>query len=103
MLSFLRNRGQTEDHPAFAAMPVKMVTAGPARLRLAVHVSGRLGGGIPPLVCLAGYTRTMLDASDFMRSFRQLDDAGRPIVTIDMPGRGRSARLPAKSAYSTLS
>lgn len=102
MLSFLRNRGQTQDHPAFAAMPVRMMTAGPARMQLAVHVSGRLGNGPLPLVCLGGYTRNMLDFSDFIRSMRQAEDMKRGIAAIDLPGRGRSANLPPKSHYSTL-
>lgn len=102
MLSFLRRRGETQDHPAFGAMPVTMITAGPARLQLAVHMAGRLGDSVPPIVCLAGYTRNMLDFSDFIRSFRQSGDAQRAIVAIDLPGRGRSTRLPERSTYSTI-
>lgn len=102
MLSFLRNRGQTQDHPAFAAMPVRMMTAGPARMQLAVHVSGRLGNGPLPVVCLGGYTRNMLDFFDFIRSMRQAEDMKRGVAAIDLPGRGRSANLPPKSHYSTL-
>lgn len=102
MLPFLRKRTRIEDHPAFAAMPVSHVTAGPARLQLAAYVSGRLSGEGLPLVCLAGYTRNMLDFSDFIRAFRQRDDRERAIIAIDLPGRGRSAHLPAKSGYSTI-
>lgn len=103
MLSFLRNRGQTQDHPAFSAMPVRKLTAGPGRLQLAVHCSGSLRNGPLPVVCLGGYTRNMLDFSDFIRNLRSVEDKKRGIVAIDLPGRGRSAPLPAKSTYSTLS
>lgn len=103
MLSFLRKRDMIEDHPPFAAMPVRMVTAGPAHLQLAVHMAGRLGaGGSAPIVCLGGYTRNMLDFADFIRGFRLTEDGRRAIVAIDLPGRGRSAYLPPKARYSTL-
>lgn len=102
MLSFLRKRGPTQEHPAFEAMPASMVTAGPARLQLAVHVTGPSSSGALPIVCLAGYTRNMLDFADFMRSFRQIDDRERAIAAIDLPGRGRSTSLDTKTAYSTL-
>jgi pimeloyl-ACP methyl ester carboxylesterase len=103
MFSFFRNRSQTQEHPPFSAMPIRMITAGPARLQLAVHMAGSPGTGQPPLVCLGGYTRNMLDFCDFIRSFQQIDGTKRAIAAIDLSGRGRSARLPAKSSYSTLS
>lgn len=83
-------------------MPVQMITAGDARVRLAVHVSGQLAGGLIPLVCLPGYTRNMLDFADFINRVSRLESADRAIVAIDMPGRGRSSHLPKDVPYSTL-
>ncbi|WP_196259061.1 alpha/beta hydrolase [Pelagibacterium limicola] len=100
MFSFLR-RNKMQEHPAFPAMPATMVTAGPARLQLAVHMSGRTGGALPPLICIGGYTRNMLDFADFIRNFRA-QYPERSVATLDLPGRGRSAHLSAKSGYSSL-
>ncbi len=89
------------DHPPFAALPVRMITVGLARDRLAVHVAGRLGGGRMPLLCVPGYTRNMSDFTEFaVIAGRQLG-ADWPIVLIDLRGRGRSADRARADDYTT--
>ena len=94
-------RALPDDHKALAALPVRMLTIGPASEQVAVHVSGPLGDGRTPVICLAGYNRNMADWSDFLRLGRQNLSATTPIVLVDLKGRGRSTDR-RHSSYSTL-
>jgi pimeloyl-ACP methyl ester carboxylesterase len=78
-----------------------MITIGPASEQVAVHVSGPLGDGRTPVICLAGYNRNMADWSDFLRLARQNLSAATPVVLVDFKGRGRSTDR-RHSPYSTL-
>lgn len=91
-----------DDHKALAALPVRMITIGPASEQVALHVSGPLGDGRTPVICLAGYNRNMADWSDFLRLARQNLNDKTPIVLPDLKGRGRSTDRRLASAYSTL-
>lgn len=90
------------DHKALAALPVRMVTVGPAREQMAVHVSGSLGPGRMPIVCIAGYNRNMADWSDLLRLAGQTLTDATPFVLVDLKGRGRSTDRPSAAAYSSL-
>ncbi|MBN9345772.1 MAG: alpha/beta hydrolase [Devosia sp.] len=97
-----RPRPIPPDHKAFAALPVRMVTVGAAHEQMAVHVSGPLGPGRVPVVCLAGYNRNMADWSDFLRLAGQSHDETTPFVLIDLKGRGRSTDRARAATYSSL-
>lgn len=90
------------EHKAFTALPVRMITVGPAQEQLAVHVSGRLGPDRTPVVCVAGYNRNMADWSDFVRLAGQTLDDTTPLILIDLKGRGRSTDRTRAAAYSSL-
>ncbi|WP_404404473.1 alpha/beta fold hydrolase [Pelagibacterium halotolerans] len=86
-----------DDLEQFAALPVERICPGPAGRTLAVHYTGQLSGESTPIVCIAGYNRTMLD-------YRALADglkSERPVVLLDLAGRGRSDPLPRNAAYTT--
>ena len=76
-----RARPIPADHKAFADLPVQMITVGPARERMAVHVGGSLGPGRTPVICVAGYNRNMADWSAFQRlaSQRPQEQAAPPV------------------------
>lgn len=97
-----RARSLPTDHHAFAALPVRMITVGPAREQMAVHVSGALGPGRTPVVCIAGYNRNMSDWAEFARVATQTLDASAPLILVDLKGRGRSSDRPRAAAYSSL-
>ena len=78
------------DHPAFAGLPVSMVTVDRPAAPMAVHMHGRLGGGRLPLICLAGYQRNMADYADFLAGARNVLGEDWPIALVDLRGRGRS-------------
>jgi pimeloyl-ACP methyl ester carboxylesterase len=90
------------DHPPFAALPVRFVTAGGANERLAVHIAGRLGEERPPLLCLPGYTRNMTDFTEFASLIRQRLGPDWPVVLVDLRGRGRSSDRARAADYSSL-
>ncbi len=98
-----RPRPIPTDHKALAALPVRMVTVGPAAEQLAVHVSGTLGPDRTPIVCVAGYNRNMADWSDFLRLAGQALDGTTPFILVDLKGRGRSTDRLRAVAYSSLS
>lgn len=100
---FSRRRQIPDDHPAFAGLPVTLITMGDARTRAAVHLRGDFGRGRLPLVCLAGYNRNMSDFSAFADYFQRLGDGGWPMVLVDLPGRGRADDRPRGTAYGTPS
>lgn len=79
-----------------------MVTVGPAREQMAVHVAGRLLPERMPLVCVAGYQRNMADYAGFLRLYRQMMGESSPVVLIDLKGRGRSTDRPNREDYSTV-
>ncbi|MEO7220835.1 MAG: alpha/beta hydrolase [Devosia sp.] len=97
-----RPRPIPTDHKAFAALPVRMVTVGPAREQMAVHVSGTLGPGRTPVVCVAGYNRNMADWSEFLRLAGQALDETTAFILVDLKGRGRSTDRGRAAAYSSL-
>ncbi|MEQ1899129.1 MAG: alpha/beta hydrolase [Devosia sp.] len=94
-------RSIPSDYKVFAALPVNMVTVGDPHEQMAVHVSGQLGGGRLPLVCVPGYHRNMADFADFVRVMRQLDPE-QVVVLVDLKGRGRSADRARRDHYSTV-
>lgn len=96
-----RRRRIPDGHPPFADLPVRMIAARRGRERLAVHVSGRLGPGDLPLVCLAGFERNMADHSDLVRLLRRRLGEDYPIVLVDLLGRGRSDDRADKTAYAS--
>ncbi len=90
------------DHKILSALPVQMVTVGPAREAMAVHVAGRLRRGRAPVICVAGYNRNMADYADFTRLARSLLPHDTPIVLVDFKGRGRSGDRRRLEDYSSL-
>lgn len=86
-----RKRTIPPDHPAFAGLPVKMITLGDGGEQAAVHVAGRLSSQIMPLICLAGFQRNMSDFTELRSYFQRLVGGDWPIVLIDFQGRGRSS------------
>jgi pimeloyl-ACP methyl ester carboxylesterase len=88
------------DHKPFLALPVQMVTVGPAAEQMAVHVDGVLAGGQIALVCTAGYQRNMSDYAAFIRQLRQLGEMA-PVVLIDLKGRGRSTDRTQRADYGS--
>ncbi len=90
------------DHPAFADLPVRLITIGGGKLGIAVHASGDFSAGLVPVVGLAGYHRNMSDFAGFAVRFRTRKKADWPLILIDLPGRGRSGRRRGPSQYSTL-
>ncbi|WEK06516.1 MAG: alpha/beta hydrolase [Candidatus Devosia phytovorans] len=96
-----RKRTVPADHPAFADLPVTMVTLA-AGLRAAVHVSGTLSSRRLPVVCIPGYQRNMSDFSDFAAYFRRAGGGEWPVVLIDLPGRGRADDRQRAEDYSSL-
>lgn len=97
-----RSRHIPEDHKAFAALPVSMITVGHAGEQLAVHLSAPLRPGVVPIVCLAGYNRNMADWRGFLRLARQNLGERMPLVLVDFKGRGRSTDRKAATDYSSL-
>lgn len=95
---FFRRADPIDMLPQFAALPITQVCPCAAARPLAVHVAGDLSVPRAPLVCIPGYVRNMLDFAALARGIA----ADRPVVLIDLAGRGRSAALPREIAYSTL-
>ncbi len=95
-----RARTVPVDHPAFAALPVSHIALG-SGLRVAVHVAGQFSSQVLPVVCLPGYQRNMSDFAEFASSLRRTIGGDRPVVLIDLPGRGRSDDRP-RGDYSSL-
>ncbi len=96
---FERTRTVPEDYRSFQSLPVTRFTVGPADEQIAVHVSGNLGIGRIPIVCVPGYQRNMADFADFANHFHRLYSADWPVVLIDLKGRGRSSDRRDKSRY----
>jgi pimeloyl-ACP methyl ester carboxylesterase len=78
-----------------------MIAVGDAREIMAVHVSGRLLIGRPPVVCVPGYQRNMSDYTEFTGLFHRMMGEDWPVVLIDLKGRGRSADRTDKGRYVT--
>lgn len=97
-----KRRSVPADHPPFAHLPVSMIETRDPRVRMAVHVSGSLADRHTPLVCLAGLNRNMSDFTGFMSFARRSAMANRPIVLIDLPGRGRADDRINGGNYSSL-
>jgi pimeloyl-ACP methyl ester carboxylesterase len=91
-----------DDHPAFAALPVTMLTIGDAGSEMAVHVAGRLGPGRLPVICVPGYNRNMVDYEPLLRAAARLLDPLAPLVLVDLKGRGRSSDRARMDEYSSL-
>ncbi len=96
---FERTRTVPEDYRGFQGLPVRRFTIGPADEQIAVHVSGRLGIGRIPVVCVPGYQRNMSDFADFVNHFRGAHIDDWPVVLVDLKGRGRSSDRRDKSRY----
>ena len=96
-----RQRKYPPDHPAFATLPVQMVTLGDGGLQAAVHVGGVLGSRRVPVVCIAGYQRNMTDFSEFAAYFQRVGGGEWPVVLIDLPGRGRSSDRTKSQDYGS--
>lgn len=90
-----------DDLPQFAGHPISRICPGPAGRRLAVHVVGALARDETPLVCIPGYTRNMLDFTGLADGLSGLAQSTRPVVLIDLAGRGRSDRVPKGVPYLT--
>ena len=90
-----RKRFVPPDHPAFAALPVRMVTVAAAGVQVAVHVSGTLSSRRLPVVCVPGYQRNMTDFSAFADYFQRLG-GGQMAGGADRPARARTGRRPGK-------
>ena len=95
-------RALPDDHSAFAALPVTMLTIGAAGSEIAVHVAGRLGPGRLPVLCVPGYNRNMVDYEPLVRAAAKMLDPINPLVLVDLKGRGRSADRPKMDQYSSL-
>ncbi|WP_127142691.1 alpha/beta fold hydrolase [Pelagibacterium montanilacus] len=85
----------------FSDLPVRKIASISAARRVAVHVSGDLTAG-PPLVCLPGYVRNMLDFSALYSGVGRYGAKERAVVLIDLAGRGRSDWLPKTERYVSL-
>lgn len=96
---FERARTVPEDYRSFQSLPVTRFTVGPADEQIAVHISGNLGIGRTPVVCVPGYQRNMADFADFANHLHRLYSADWPIVLVDLKGRGRSSDRRDKSRY----
>lgn len=92
-------RALPADYPAFAPLPVRMVTVGDAREQMAVHVAGQLLIGRAPVLCVPGYQRNMTDFTEFAGLFHRLMGEDWPVVLVDLKGRGRSSDRVDKSRY----
>lgn len=91
-----------ENNPAFEGLPAHMIVARRSDERLAVHVAGELDPDSVPIVCLAGYERNMADFADFARLYPAAPGHGRPIVLIDLLGRGRSDNRHRAGTYGSI-
>lgn len=91
------------DHPPFLALPVQFITVGKAEHRLAVHVSGHFTVDKPPLICVPGFIRNMVDFTDFVRHYRLMASIDWPFVLVDLTGRGRSSDHDDANSYSAVS
>lgn len=87
--------------PAYADLPVRLITTGHGDARLAVHLAGRLSRGRVPLICIPAYHRNMSDFSDFVKLFPGCMDPGWPVLLVDLHGRGRSSDRPGTAEYTT--
>ena len=96
-----RKRSIPDDHPAFAALPVRYVSIANG-LRMAVHVSGELSSPRVPVVCLPGYHRNMSDFTEFVAGFQRAAGGDWPVVLLDLPGRGRSDDRAKRDNYNSL-
>ncbi len=95
-------RSQHPSHGEFAALPVRQVTVGGTDDKLAVHVSGRVTGGVLPLVCVAGYHRNMTDYAGLLKQKALGRDADWPVVLVDFRGRGRSPDRRREGDYGSV-
>ena len=98
----MAQRPLPDDHPAFAALPVTMLTIGAAGSEMAVHVAGRLGPGRLPVICVPGYNRNMADYEPLVRAATKMLDPMTPLVLVDLKGRGRSSDRARIDDYSSL-
>lgn len=101
-LAMLSKRTPPADLPVFADLPVEAISLIRPSERIAVHVSGQLGAGRIPLVCISGYHRNMTDFLDFLPLFRRQAGIETPVVLVDLPGRGRSTDRARREDYTSL-
>ncbi len=91
----------SDEHPAFAGLPVSYVAGAPANSKLAVHMAGTLDDVRVPLICVHGYCRNMSDFGAFIQQFHRLGESDWPIVLVDLLGRGRSSNRGGPEDYTT--
>jgi pimeloyl-ACP methyl ester carboxylesterase len=91
-----------DDHRAFAALPVRMVTVGPGDGPMAVHVAGRLTTDKLPVICVPGYHRNMSDYTQFVTFFQREMGGDWPVILLDLRGRGRSPGRTGSDEYGSL-
>ncbi|QQR40945.1 alpha/beta fold hydrolase [Devosia rhizoryzae] len=99
---FKSSRTVPPDHPAFATLPIELITMRDARTRIAVHRRGQFGDGRMPLVCVAGYNRNMSDFTGLAGYLPRIGQGDWPLVLIDLGGRGRSDDRAKGSDYGSL-
>jgi pimeloyl-ACP methyl ester carboxylesterase len=98
-----RPRAVPSDLSVFDGLPVRRIAVGEAGEQMAVHVSGAPMIGRPPLLCVPGYQRNMLDFTGLLDNFHHAYGVDQPVVLVDLKGRGRSSDRADKSKYvSTL-
>src|SRR5690606_17199430 len=85
-------------HPPFEALPATLLCAGPGERLLAVHVRGNLAAPLFPVVCIPGYHRNMTDYAAFAAQLVAVN-RDRPVVLLDLAGRGRSTPLRKAADY----
>lgn len=86
-----KHRTVPPEHPAFADLPVRIVTLSASEERMAVHVQGQITTTGLPLICVPGYQRNMSEFADFVRIFGRVMGAQWPVLLVDLLGRGRSS------------
>ncbi len=96
-----RKRHIPANHPAFADLPVQLITVGDGASQIAVHVAGPLSSQTTPLICVPGYHRNMSDFTQFSSRVQQLTGGSSPIVLLDLQGRGRSSDRPEPQDYGS--
>ena len=97
----LFRRPSPAPHPPFAALPATQLCVGPGERMLAINVRGTLASPLLPVVCIPGYHRNMTDYAVFASQLVAANQ-DRPVVLLDLAGRGRSAPLRKAADYSSL-
>lgn len=97
-----RKRTIPADHPAFAGLPVHMLTLGKGDQQVAVHLRGAPSRRRPTLLAIAGYHRNMADLGALADGLGGVLGHDWPIALVDLRGRGRSSDRARAEDYSSL-